>query len=90
VYGANLLLAAIAYYVLQLTIFRVGGGSRLREALGRDRKGKLSPALYISGIVLALASPWLGMLVFTAVAVMWLVPDRRVERYLEAHESASP
>jgi uncharacterized membrane protein len=90
VYGANLLLAAIAYYVLQLTIFRVGGGSRLREALGRDRKGKLSPALYICGIVLALASPWLGMLVFTAVAVMWLVPDRRVERYLEAHESASP
>jgi uncharacterized membrane protein len=90
VYGVNLLLAAIAYYVLQLAIFGVAGGSSLREALGRDRKGKVSPVLYISGIVLALVSPWLGMLVFTGVAVMWLVPDRRVERYLEAHESASP
>jgi uncharacterized membrane protein len=90
VYGVNLLLAAIAYYVLQLAIFRVGGGSRLREALGSDRKGKVSPALYVCGIALALVSPWLGMLVFTGVAVMWLVPDRRVERYLAAQDSTSP
>jgi uncharacterized membrane protein len=87
VYGVNLVLAAIAYYLLQLAIFRVGGGSRLREALGRDRKGKISPVLYVAGIALALVSPWLGMIVFTGVAVMWLVPDRRVERYLEAQGS---
>lgn len=89
VYGLNLLLAAVAYYVLQLAIFRVEGGSGLREALGRDLKGKLSPGLYISGIALAFVRPWLAMLVFTAVAIMWLVPDRRVERYLEAREPGS-
>ena len=89
VYGLNLLLAAVAYYVLQLAIFRVEGGSGLREALGRDLKGKLSPGLYISGIAFAFVRPWLAMLVFTAVAIMWLVPDRRVERYLEARESRS-
>ncbi len=87
VYGANLLLAAIGYYVLQLAIFRVQGGSGLREALGRDLKGKLSPLLYLLGIALAFVAPWLGVLVFTAVAVMWLVPDRRVERYLAARET---
>ncbi len=84
VYGINLLLAALAYYVLQLVIFRVEGGSGLREALGRDVKGKLSPVLYVCGIGLALASPWLAEAVFTAVAIIWLVPDRRVERYLNA------
>jgi uncharacterized membrane protein len=87
VYGTNLLMAALAYYVLQQVIFRVHGGSGLREALGRDVKGKISPALYITGIALAFVTPWLAMLVFTGVAVMWLVPDRRVERYLERRES---
>ena len=89
VYGVNLLLAAVAYYVLQLAIFRVEGGSGLREALGRDLKGKVSPYLYLSGIALAFVTPWLAVLVFTGVAIMWLVPDRRVERYLEARESSS-
>ncbi len=84
VYGLNLLLAAVGYYVLQQAIFRSPGGEELRTALGRDLKGKLSPVLYVVGILLALASPWLGLAVFTAVAVMWLVPDRRVERHLEA------
>lgn len=88
VYGVNLLLAAVAYYVLQLVIFRVPGGAGLREALGRDLKGKLSPALYIVGITLAFVSPWLATAVFTSVAIMWLVPDRRVERYLDAREPA--
>jgi uncharacterized membrane protein len=83
VYGVNLLLAAVGYYVLQLVIFRVPGGAGLREALGRDLKGKLSPVLYVTGITLAFVSPWLATAVFTAVAIMWLVPDRRVERYLE-------
>ena len=82
IYGVNLLLAAVAYYVLQLAIFRVEGGSGLRQVLGRDLKGKISPVLYLTGIALAFLDPWLAMLVFTGVAVMWLVPDRRVERYL--------
>jgi len=89
VYGVNLLLAAVAYYVLQLAIFRVEGGSGLREALGRDVKGRISPILYLAGIALATANRWLAMLVFTGVAVMWLVPDRRVERYLAAREPGS-
>jgi uncharacterized membrane protein len=89
VYGVNLLLAAVAYFVLQHAIFRVEGGSGLREALGRDLKGKISPYLYLFGIALAFLAPWLAVLVFTGVAIMWLVPDRRVERYLAARESSS-
>ena len=89
VYGVNLLLAALAYYALQLVIFHAEGGSGLRQALGRDLKGKVSPFLYLSGIALAFVTPWLGVLVFTCVAIMWLVPDRRVERYLAAPESSS-
>ena len=87
VYGVNLLLAAVAYYVLQQAIFRIQGGEGLREALGRDVKGRISPVLYITGIALAFLTPWLSMAVFTAVAIMWLVPDRRVERYLDARRA---
>ncbi|WP_460459697.1 TMEM175 family protein [Angustibacter peucedani] len=90
VYGANLLLAAIAYFVLQQAIFRVQGGSGLREALGRDLKGKLSPVIYITGIVLTAVEPWLGEAMFIGAAVVWLVPDRRVERYLESRERERP
>jgi uncharacterized membrane protein len=90
IYGVNLLLAGVAYYLLQQVIFHAEGGSGLREALGRDLKGKISPVLYLSGIALAFVNPWLAMLVFTGVAIMWLVPDRRVERYLAARESSSP
>jgi uncharacterized membrane protein len=85
VYGLNLLGAAVAYSVLQNTMARQPGGERVREAFGRDLKGWVSPALYILGIVLALVVPWLGLLPFIAVAIIWLVPDRRVERYLKAH-----
>jgi uncharacterized membrane protein len=87
VYGVNLLLAALAYVVLQQTIYRAPGGSRLREALGRDWKGKASMLLYGCGLGLAAVSPWLSLLVYAAVAFMWIVPDRRVERYLDALES---
>lgn len=83
VYGVNLLGAAMAYYVLVLTIERLPGGQRLREAMGRDVKGKISPVLYLVGIALAYVEPWLGVVPYVAVAAMWLVPDRRVERYLE-------
>ena len=83
IYGVNLLLAAAAYFLLQQAIFRAKGGERLREALGRDQKGRASPLLYCLGIAAAALNPWLSMAVFVLVAVMWLVPDRRVERYLD-------
>jgi uncharacterized membrane protein len=90
VYGVNLLSAGVAYYVLQQRMMRLpGGGPRLREAFGTDLKGKLSPVLYIAGILLAFIEPWLGLIPFVAVALWWLVPDRRVERYLAQHQQAS-
>jgi uncharacterized membrane protein len=82
VYGVNLLAAAIAFFVLEQAIFRCPGGDRLRTALGRDLKGKLSPLVYLAGIVLAFVSPWLAVACYVAVAVIWLVPDRRVERFV--------
>jgi uncharacterized membrane protein len=82
-YGVDLLLAGVAYYLLQLAIFRSEGpASRLRQALGADVKGKISPVLYLAGIGLAFVTSWLAMAVYTVVAVIWLVPDRRVERYV--------
>jgi uncharacterized membrane protein len=86
VYGINLLAAAIAYYVLQLTIIRTeGASSRLRAAIGRDVKGKVSPVIYLAGIAVTYVTPWLGVTLFTVVAVMWLVPDRRMERFVAEH-----
>ena len=88
-YGVNLLLAALAYYTLQLAIFNGGSGDRLRTALGRDLKGKLSPLMYVSGILLSFVTPWLAVAVFVLAALVWLVPDRRVERFLASeHEVA--
>ena len=89
-YGVNLLAAAIAYYLLQRRILRVPGtGDRVRRAMGSDLKGKLSPVLYLTGIVLAFVSPWLALAPYVAVALIWLVPDRRVERFLEQERSIS-
>jgi uncharacterized membrane protein len=83
VYGLNLLGAAIAYYILQLRMLGLPEtGDRLREVIGRDLKGKLSPVIYIVGIGLAFVEPWLALAPFVVVAMMWLVPDRRVENYL--------
>jgi uncharacterized membrane protein len=82
-YGLNLLAAAIAYYLTQLAVFRSDGpGSPLRRAVGRDVKGKISPFLYLAGIAVAWLSPWLSLAIFTGVAVMWVVPDRRLERFV--------
>jgi uncharacterized membrane protein len=89
VYGINLLAAAIAYYVLQLTIIRTeGASSRLRAAIGRDIKGKVSPVIYLVGILVTYVTPWLGVTLFAVVAVMWLVPDRRMERFVAEHAAA--
>ena len=57
-------------------------GPRLREAVGNDLKGKASPVIYLAGILLAFVEPWLALVPFVVVALIWLVPDRRVERYL--------
>jgi uncharacterized membrane protein len=81
VYGAALLMPAIAYYILQKTIIRQQGShSVLAKALGSDVKGKLSPVLYVAGIALAFVSTWLSIALYALVAVMWLVPDRRIEK----------
>ncbi len=80
VYGAVLLCAAIAYYVLQRTIIaEQGPGSTLAAAIGRDVKGKLSPLLYLTAIPLAFLSRWVSLALYVVVSLIWLVPDRRVE-----------
>ena len=80
-YGLVLLLAAIAYFVLQATLLRAEGpGSRLAQALGRDVKGKASLVIYASAIVLALVNPVISVVLYVVVAAVWLIPDRRIER----------
>ena len=87
VYGGVLLMAGIAYYVLQRAILvREGPDSLLASALGRDWKGKLSPAVYVVAIPLAFVSPWIASGLYTFVALLWLIPDRRIERVLERRE----
>jgi uncharacterized membrane protein len=83
VYGVVLLAAAIAYLILQTALLRAEGEhSRLRVALGSDVKGKISTLLYVLGVGLAFANRWIGLAVYVAVALIWLVPDRRLERHL--------
>ena len=83
VYGIVLLAAAIAYLILQTALVHAEGEqSRLRVAVGSDVKGKISALLYCVGIGLAFADRWIGLAVYVAVALIWLVPDRRVERHL--------
>jgi uncharacterized membrane protein len=87
-YGAVLLLAAVAYYILQtLIIAEQGCDSRLAASLGRDLKGKLSPALYAAGIAASFFQPWFAGCIYTLVALMWLIPDRRIERVVEEPKS---
>jgi uncharacterized membrane protein len=80
-YGIAALGAAIAYFILQnLIISDQGSGSKLAAAIGRDLKGKVSPVLYVSGIALSFVNNWIGIALYAFVAVMWLVPDRRIEK----------
>ena len=82
-YGAVLLLAAIAYYVLQtLIVAEQGADSALARALAHDRKGKISPLLYALAIPLAFVSRWIALGLYVVVALLWLVPDRRLESRL--------
>jgi len=81
VYGFVLIMAAIAYYVLQNLIIRAQGpDSVLRRAIGSDWKGKLSPVLYGVALVVVWRLPWLAVTIYALVALIWLVPDRRIER----------
>ena len=84
-YGAVLLLCALSWYGLQAAIVAMqGADSALRQALGRDVKGKASPLAYLIGIALAYVAPVLSILVYVALAIAWLIPDRRVEASLAA------
>jgi uncharacterized membrane protein len=88
-YGIVLLLAGLAYWILQTALIRAEGrGSALSAAVGRDLKGKLSPLLYLTGVGLSFVAPWLGLTIYFVIAAIWLIPDRRVERQL-AHQAAA-
>jgi len=89
-YGLVLLLAALAYYILQCAILaREGQNSVLAQALGRDWKGKLSPFIYLAAIPIALVQPWISNVLYALVALLWLIPDRRIERALQRHEGGT-
>ena len=87
VYGFILLMAALAYYILQSAIIRKEGrNAMLAAAIGPDWKGKSSPPIYLAAIPLAFVSPWISNALFILVALIWFVPDRRIERVVEKHE----
>jgi uncharacterized membrane protein len=95
VYGLNLFGAGVAYFVLQTVIIRQQGAeSALRQAVGRDLKGKLSPFFYLVGILSAIVidpDGYIGVGIalgcFVGTAIMWVVPDRRIDRLVREHES---
>jgi uncharacterized membrane protein len=82
-YGAVLLLSAVAYFLLTLALRRLhGADSALARALGADWKGKASVVAYVVAIPLAFTSRWAAVAIYVAVALVWLIPDRRIERVL--------
>jgi uncharacterized membrane protein len=82
-YGVVMLMAAIAYWILQQTIIAAEGpDSLLKKAVKGDWKGKLSPVIYLAAIPAAFWSPWFSLGLYVLVALVWLVPDRRIERVL--------
>ncbi len=88
-YGLVLLMAAIAYWLLQqMIIASQGPGSLLKKAVGGDWKGKVSPLMYLIGIGAAFFSPRLAQCLYLLVALLWLVPDRRIERVLIRDDAA--
>jgi len=81
VYGVVMLMAAIAYFILQqIIIASQGAGSLLKKAVGGDWKGKISPILYLSAIGAAFWLPWISLGIYVLVALIWLVPDKRIEK----------
>jgi uncharacterized membrane protein len=86
-YGVVLLMTGIAYWILQALIIQSQGtDSLLREAIGSDWKGKMSPPTYVAAIVCAFWLPWVSQCLYTLVALMWLRPDSRIERTLSRKE----
>ena len=86
-YGTVLLMAGIAYYLLQQSIISSqGAGSLLRTAVGRDWKGKVSPFVYVVAVASAFWSPRAAQALYVLVALIWLIPDRRIERVLTGSE----
>ena len=85
-YGLDLLAAALAWLVLQRAIIR-GGGGKLAAAIGADYKGKLSPVLYVTGIGLSFVQPLAAEATYVLVAILWIIPDRRIEAQLAREEA---
>jgi uncharacterized membrane protein len=89
-YGGVLLMAAIAYWILQqLIIASQGADSLLKKAIGRDWKGKLSPIVYLLAILAAFWAQWIAQGLFVLVALVWLAPDRRIEHVLSSKAPSS-
>ena len=87
-YGAVLLMAAVAYWILQRTIIASqGSGSLLAHAVGRDFKGKSSPVIYALAIPMAFLNPWISQCLYVLVALMWLIPDRRIEKAMAERQA---
>jgi uncharacterized membrane protein len=87
-YGGVLLMAAIAYWILQRAIIaKAGKDSLLARATGNDLKGKLSPLLYLAAIICAFYVEWLAGVIYALVALMWLIPDRRIEQALAQQQA---
>jgi uncharacterized membrane protein len=84
IYGVALLMPALAWFVMQMVIVRVQGDEAvLAQAIGRDIKGKLSPVFYLAGVLLAFVDTRLSAALYVLVALMWLIPDRRIERMVQ-------
>ena len=89
-YGAVMLLAAVAYYILQSVIVaQQGPDSKLAKSIGRDFKGKASPVLYAVAIGMAFFEPWISGCLYVLVALMWLIPDRRIARVVDEPGSSA-
>lgn len=87
IYGFILLMAAIAYYVLERAVIaKQGRESVLALAIGKDWKGKLSPALYLTAIPLAFVSSWVASALYVSVALLWMIPDPRIEKALKKRQ----
>ncbi len=85
IYGIDLLLAAVAFYLLRVALMRQDGPEgHLSRALRTEQKAKWSPMLYLLGMAATLIHPFLGLGIYAAVAVLWLLPQRRIERYVVA------
>jgi uncharacterized membrane protein len=88
-YGVVLLMAAVAYFILQGTIIHAHENNHaLKEAIGSDGKGRVSLLIYGAAIACAFWRPWLAQALYIAVALLWLIPDRRIERKIIAADEA--